>query len=171
MAANLPVTTSSKTQSLWAGKDWEWQCPADNKSGSPFHCCMVGRGWDEHWTVSHLLADVHLIHLCWLMLSHSQGGEQPPSPDADSGGCTSTAHRSLLHLKTQGSQNKHKIAVRKRVWLKYCSYEGGKNKKLQIRWVPHSCFVQITWKNWKEVDIRYTEVEESLEEKAKSLSC
>lgn len=47
----------STPESLWTGKDWAWQCPADSNSGSPFWCCMVGWSWDEHWTVSHLLAD------------------------------------------------------------------------------------------------------------------
>lgn len=49
--------THSTPESLWTGKDWEWQCHSNNNSGSPFHCCVVGWSWDEHWTVSHLLAD------------------------------------------------------------------------------------------------------------------
>lgn len=81
------------------------------------------------------------------------------------GGCTRTAHRSLLLLTRQGRQNKHKIAVRKIEGLKYCSYEGHKNTKLPIRWVPLWYFVQITRRDRKEVDMRYTEVEKALRKK------
>lgn len=133
----------------------------------------------------------------WLSISLLCGGMKlgwaldcvpPPCWAISAGSCPPTAikrwqvaHQPLGRLgeglhqgcpqERQGSQNKHKIAARKREGWKYCSYEGVKNKNLQIRWVPHLYLVWITWTDWKEVDIRYTEVEGSFEEKAKSLSC
>lgn len=59
--------TYSTLESLWTGKDWEWQCPADTSSGSPFHCCMVG--WS--WMSTGLCPTFLLIHPCWLVPSHS----------------------------------------------------------------------------------------------------
>lgn len=47
------------------------------------------------------------------------------------------------YCSSRDSQNKQKIAVGKIEGLKYCSYEGDKNKILQITWVPDSYFVQI----------------------------
>lgn len=86
-----------------------------------------------------------LIHFSWPVPSHSHqrvASSPPALRQAHCGGCTRTVHRPILLLKRQGSQNKHKIAVRKIQGLKYSSYEGDKTKKLQIRWVPDLYFVQ-----------------------------
>lgn len=88
----------------------------------------IAAWWDEAGWALHCVPAS-----CWSTLAGScpptaikelQGAQQPR------GSLTmGAAHRSLLLLKRQGSPNEHKTAVRKIEGLKYCRYEGDKNKK------------------------------------------
>lgn len=146
MAANVPVTTSSKTHT-----PPQRVCEQGRIGNSSvqqittvaLHSTAVW--WDGAGMSTGLCPTFLLIHLSWPVPSHSHqrvASSPPALRQTHCGGCTRTVHRPILLLKRQGSQNKHKIAVRKIQGLKYCSYEGDKNKKLQIRWVPDLYFVR-----------------------------